>query len=135
MTTTVPRTDYPVDDRTPPAIPRIGLLIGSLQALIAANAVQIAAGFANADPSPPAEILPGIAATAVLGIAALALVRAGDRLGYYLGIVFCLASMIGMGPHKLFLEDGGTIAPLALVGFALEVTFIVHALRLLRANQ
>ena len=52
-----------------------------------------------------------------------------------LGIVFCLAPMIGMGPHNLFLADDGTIAPLALVGFALEVTFIVHALRLLRASQ
>lgn len=135
MTTTVPRTDQSFEQCATAPIPRIGLLIGSLQALIAANAVQIAAGFANADPSPPAEVVPGIAATAVLGIAALALVRAGDRLGYYLGIAFCLVSMVGMGPHKLFLEDGTTIAPLALVGFALEVTFIVHALRQLRASQ
>ena len=135
MTTTVPRTEPLHAGHTPAPRPRTGLLIGTLQALIAANAVQIAAGFANADPSPPAEVVPGIAATAVLGIAALALVRVGDRFGYYLGIGFCMASMIGMGPHKLFLADGGSIAPLALVGFALEVTFIVHALRLLRASR
>jgi hypothetical protein len=37
-----------------------------------------------------------------------------------------------MGPHKLFLEDGGVIAPMALAGFAFEVLFIVYAVRSLR---
>ena len=111
---------------------RDALLVGCLHALIVANLVQVAAAFAAADPSPPADVVPGIAATALLGIVALPLVRGGERLGYQVGIAFCLASMIGMGPHKLFLEDGGTIAPMALVGFALEITFIVHAVRSLR---
>ncbi len=116
-------------------VPRLALLVGCLQALIAANAVQVVAGFAQADPSPPPEVIPGIAATAILGIVSLSLVKAGDRLGYHLGIAFCCASMIGMGPHKLLLPDGGVIAPLALTGFAFELTFVVHALRLLRADR
>ena len=56
-----------------------------------------------------------------------------QRAGYVLGIAFCLLSMIGMGPHKLFLEDGATIAPLALVGFGLELTFIRSAIASLRS--
>lgn len=110
-------------------------MIGCLWALIVANLVQVLAGFAAADPSPPAEVVPGIAATAVLGIAALPMVRDGQRLGYRIGIGFCLASMIGMGPHKLFLDDGGVIAPLAIVGFALELLFTFHAVRALRAGR
>ncbi len=135
MTTTAHHRELSTTEPARPREPRLALLVGSLQALLVANFVQIAAGLAGADPSPPADVIPGIAATAVLGIAALALVRAGDRLGYYLGIVFCLASMIGMGPHKLFLADGGVIAPLALVGFAFEITFIVYASRQLRAGR
>lgn len=110
----------------------MALMVGSLQALILANLVQVAAGFAGADPSPPAEVVPLIAATALLGLAALPMVRAGERLGFQLGIVFCLVSMIGMGPHKLLMEDGGVIAPMALVGFVFEVAFIVYAVRALR---
>ena len=110
-------------------------MVGCLQALIVANLIQVAAGFAGVDPSPPLDVLPGIAATAMLGLAALPMVRGGERLGYQIGIGFCLASMVGMGPHKLFLEDGGVIAPLALVGFAFEVLFIVHAVRALRATR
>lgn len=117
----------------PPA--RLAVMIGCLQALVLANLVQVAAGFAGADPSPPSSVVPGIAATALLGVAAIPLVRAADRLGYLLGIGFCLASMVGMGPHKLLLDNGGVIAPLALVGFALEVLFIVHAVRALRAGR
>ena len=40
--------------------------------------------------------------------------------------------MVGMGPHKLFLENGGVIAPMALVGFVFELVFIFHAARGLR---
>lgn len=115
-----------------PAISTTALMVGCLQALIVANLVQVAAGFAGADPSPPADVVPSIAATALLGLAALPMVRVGSRLGYQLGIAFCLVSMIGMGPHKLFLEDGGVIAPMALAGFAFEVLFIVYAVRSLR---
>lgn len=126
-------TPTPIPPNTKTA--RVAVMIGCLQALVLANLVQVAASFAGADPSPPSEVVPGIAATALLGVAALPLVRAGDRLGYRLGIGFCLASMVGMGPHKLFMEDGGVIAPLALVGFAFEILFMVHAVRALRAEQ
>lgn len=131
-------TRYESDSFTSPApasVAGLALMIGSLQALIVANLVQVAAGFAEADPSPPADVIPLIAATALLGLAALPMVRAGERLGFQLGIAFCLISMIGMGPHKLFLEDGGVIAPVALVGFALEVAFIGYAVRQLRAGR
>lgn len=114
---------------------RMAVMIGCLQALVIANFVQVAAGFTGANPSPPDAVVPGIAACALLGIVAIPLVRAADRLGYQLGIAFCLASMVGMGPHKLFLENGGVIAPLALTGFAFEVLFIVHAVRALRADR
>lgn len=114
---------------------RMGVMIGCLQALVIANFVQVAAGFAGANPSPPDAVVPGIAAGALLGVAAIALVRASDRLGYQLGIAFCLVSMVGMGPHKLVLENGGVIAPLALTGFAFEVLFIVHAVRALRVDR
>ncbi len=114
---------------------RVAVMIGCLQALVLANLVQVAAGFAGANPSPPSEVVPGIAATALLGVAAIPLVRASDRLGYRIGIGFCLASMVGMGPHKLLLDNGGVIAPMALVGFAFEILFIVHAVRALRTER
>lgn len=114
---------------------RLAVMIGCLQALVLANLVQVAAGFMDADPRPPSEVVPGIAATALMGLAAIPMVRASDRLGYRLGIGFCLASMVGMGPHKLLLDNGGVIAPLALVGFAFEILFIVHAVRALRAER
>jgi hypothetical protein len=109
-------SDPMLHDRTP-------LLLAALLALIAANGIQIAAGLARIDPSPPAAVLPMIAATLVFGLAAVPLVRAGHRAGLALGLVCCALSLVGMGPHKLFLEDGATIAPLALTGFAFEVVF------------
>ncbi len=112
---------------------RSSLLVGSLNALIAANLIQVLAAFSDADPSPPPSVVPAIAATVLLGIAARPMVIDGDRLGYKLGIGFCLASMVGMGPHKLFLDDGLVIAPMALVGFSLALVFIAQALRALRA--
>lgn len=114
-------------------ISRAGLMVACLHALIAANVVQLAAAFANFEPGPPAEMVPAIAATAVVGIAALALLRVGDRLGYWVGIAFCAASMVGMGPHKLFMEDGVVIAPLALVGFGFAVTYLAEATKTLRS--
>ena len=132
---TVPSTQSQAADAPSPRRARSALMIGCLQALVLANLVQVAAGFAGADPSPPSDVVPGIAATAVLGLVAIPLVRASDRLGYQLGIAFCLASMIGMGPHKLLLDNGAVIAPLALVGFAFEVVFIVHAVRALRDRR
>jgi len=101
----------------PPQRPRsktaqLAVMIGCLQALVLANLVQVAAGFAGADPRPPSAVVPGIAATALLGLAAIPMVRVSDRLGYRLGIGFCLASMVGMGPHKLHDEViGRTILP------------------------
>lgn len=115
--------------------PRLELMIGCLHALIVANLVQVAAAFAGIDPSPPSDVVPSIAATALLGLAAVPMVRAGKRTGYQLGIAFCLASMVGMGPHKLFLADGGVIAPMALVGFAFEVVFVINAVRSLRNQE
>ncbi|MDJ0767861.1 MAG: hypothetical protein QNJ12_03670 [Ilumatobacter sp.] len=133
LTTDPAGTDSTITDPASPAdASRTALLVGLLQALVVANLVQVLAGFTGADPSPPADVVPGIAATALLGIAAVPMVRAGARAGYRLGIGFCLASMVGMGPHKLFMADGGVIAPMALVGFALEVAFIVAAVRTLR---
>jgi hypothetical protein len=114
---------------------RTPTMLGALYALIAANAMQIAAGLATIEPSPPAAVLPFIAATAALGIAAVPMVRTGRRGGYLLGIAFCLVSMIGMGPHKLFLEDGLIIAPLALVGFTFELVFIRAAVGALRGRS
>lgn len=121
MTTAIDPTTLDADraDRS-----RVPTMIGALYGLILANGVQIAAGLARVEPHPPSNVLPLIAATAALGVAAVPMVRAGQRNGAILGIVFCLASLIGMGPHKLFLDNGGSIAPLALVGFALEIVFI-----------
>ncbi len=110
------------------------VMIGCLYALIVANLVQVLAGFTGADPSPPSAVVPGIAATALLGLGALPMIQDRHPAGYKLGIAFCLASMVGMGPHKLFMENGGVIAPMALVGFAFEVVFIIHAVRALRSN-
>ena len=49
-----------------------------------------------------------------------------------LGLVFCALSLIGMGPHKVFLEDGLAIAPMALTGFVFEIVFAREAIRALR---
>lgn len=131
MTATVPARSTRIPRTTRTA--SVTVMVACLQALVLANLVQVGAAFAGVEPSPPADVVPGIAATAVLGLAAVSLVRESARLGYVLGIGFCLASMVGMGPHKLLLADGGVIAPLALVGFAFEVLFIVHATRALRS--
>jgi hypothetical protein len=111
---------------------RAPLMLGALCAVIFANLVQIAAGLAGVDPGPPADVLPLIAATAALGVAAVPMVRSGDRGGLWLGIACCTVSTIGMGPHKLFLDDGLTIAPMALIGFGFQVAFIRAAALTLR---
>lgn len=107
-------------------------MVGALAALVFANVAQIAVGIAGIDPSPPADALPLIAATATLGIAAIPMVRTGQRAGAVLGIAFCIMSMIGMGPHKLFLEDGAVIAPMVIVGFVFEIVVIRAAVAVLR---
>ncbi len=141
MTTTLPAQPQPTQPHSqspsrpdPTGAGRLAVMVGCLQALVVANLVQVAAGFAAADPSPPAEVVPGIAATALLGLAALPMVRAGLAAGFRLSILFALVSMVGMGPHKLFLADGGVIAPMAIVGFALEVVVVVVAVRSLRGR-
>ena len=126
--TTTPATPPPAT----PAASRVPLMLGALYALIVANTVQIGAGLAQLDLSPPEAVLPLLAATIALGVAAVPLVRTGSRSGYVLGIVFCTLSLIGMGPHKLFLENGLAIAPMALTGFAFEIVFVREALRALR---
>lgn len=108
------------------------LMLACLAGLVFLNIVQIAAGLSSVDIKPPENVLPLIAATAGLGIAAAVLVRSGERLGYYAGIAFCVLSMIGAGPHKIFLENGVQIAPMALLGFVAEVAFIVYAVREMR---
>lgn len=110
----------------------IELMSGCLYALILLNLVQLAAGLAGVDPRPPAQVLPMIAATAALGLIAVPLVSTGRKLGYWIGIAFCFVSMVGMGPHKLFMESGTIIAPVALLGFVAEIAFIWNAVRLLR---
>lgn len=113
---------------------RVTLMTGCLFGLLLLNLVQIAAGLAGIEPSPAEDVIPIIAATAAIGLVAVPMVMAGERLGYQIGIVFSLVSMIGMGPHKLLLEDGSIIAPVALVGFAAEVAFLWAASRELRAE-
>lgn len=117
----------------PPGHESTRLMAGCVMGLIALNLIQIGAAFAGLEPHPDAAVVPIIAATAALGIIALPMVRAGDKLGYQLGIAFAATSMIGMGPHKLFLENGMTIAPVAIVGFLAEAAFIGLAIRRLRA--
>lgn len=111
---------------------RIPLLVGALGALIVANAVQLAAGLAQLDLSPPANVLPLLGATIAMGVAAIPMLRAEHRAGLVVGLVVCTLSLIGMGPHKLFLDDGAAIAPLALTGFAFEVAFARAAFQVLR---
>ncbi len=120
-----------VEAATSPTAGRLPLMLGALYALIVANSVQIAAGLAQLELSPPEAVLPLLAATVAFGVAAVPLVRSGARAGYALGLVFCALSLIGMGPHKVFLEDGLTIAPLALTGFAFEIVFAREAVRAL----
>jgi putative Mn2+ efflux pump MntP len=131
MQTLENHTAEPQSDRRSEAI---RLMVGCVMGLIALNAVQIGAAFAGLEPHPDAEVVPIIAATAAIGIIALPMVRAGDRLGSKLGLVFAGLSMIGMGPHKLLLENGATIAPVAIVGFLAELTFIISAVRHLRES-
>ena len=116
-------------------VPNLALMTGCLHGLILLNGVQLAAGLAAIDLSPPQEVLPLLAATAALGVIASPLVRAGNRLGFGIGIAFCLVSMIGMGPHKLFLDDGAVLAPIALAGFAAELAFIWAAVQALREDS
>lgn len=135
MTTTITETTNPTEStHTPTYTDRIPLMLGALCALILANGVQIAAGLAQLDLSPPVEVLPLLAATVAVGVASVPMVRAGRRHGLSLGIAFCALSLIGMGPHKLFLDDGLIIAPMALTGFAFEIVFVRAAIQALR-NQ
>ena len=135
MTSTLNPTDPSgVEAVDTPPTTRLPLMLGALYALIVANSVQIAAGLAQLELSPPEAVLPLLAATVAFGVAAVPLVRSGDRSGYVLGLVFCTLSLIGMGPHKVFLEDGLAIAPMALTGFAFEIVFAREAIRALR-NQ
>ena len=137
MTNTLaPTTNHTVDaaPSIPPAANQLSLMPAALYALILANSVQIAAGLAQLKLSPPEAVLPLLAATVAVGVAAVPLVRAGVRAGYRLGLLFCAFSLIGMGPHKLFLDNGLAIAPLALTGFAFEIVFVREAVRALR-NQ
>ena len=41
------------------------------------------------------------------------------------------ALRVDLTPHKLFLGNGIVIAPVGLVGFAFEVVFVIHAVRVL----
>ena len=113
----------------------ITLQVGCVAALAMLHLAQVAAAFAGLDPHPPADVVPLIVAMAALGIASLPSLSSGDRIGQQLAAGFALVSMVGMGPHKLFLENGGTIAPVALVGFALAVTVVALARRNLRPNR
>ncbi len=124
QTVTTP-TDGTASDRTP-------RMLGALSALLVANGVQVAAGLAQLDLSPPEAVLPLLGATIAIGVAAVPMIRAGERLGLVLGLLVCALSLIGMGPHKLLVDDGLAIAPLALTGFAFEIVFAHAAIRTLR---
>lgn len=123
--TVTSHTGDTVTDRTP-------RMLGALGALLAANAIQVAAGLAQLELSPPEAVLPLLGATIAIGVAAAPMIRAGQRLGLALGLLVCALSLIGMGPHKLLLDDGLAIAPLALTGFAFEIVFAHAAIRTLR---
>ena len=66
-------------ETTTPA--NLATMVGCMYALIVANLVQVLAGFAAADPSPPAAVVPGIAATALLGLGALPMIRSALPAG------------------------------------------------------
>lgn len=134
MTTPTSATRHGSPD-TPTLQSRVPLMLGALYALILANAVQIAAGLAQLDLSPPVEVLPLLGATVALGVASVPLVRAGQRQGLLVGIAFCALSLIGMGPHKLFVEDGLILAPMALTGFTFEIVFVRAAIQALRSHR
>jgi len=40
--------------------------------------------------------------------------------------------MIGMGPHKLFMDDGMIIAPVAIVGFVAAVLLLITSFKMHR---
>ena len=61
---------------------RIALMTGCLLGLLLLNLVQIAAGLAGIEPSPAEDVIPIIAATAAIGLVAVPMVMAGERLGY-----------------------------------------------------
>ena len=123
------------DAQSPATTSRTPVMLGALYALIVANGVQIAAGLAQLELSPPQAVMPLLGATVAIGVAAVPLVKSSVRAGYLAGIVFCALSLIGMGPHKVFLDDGLTIAPLALTGFAFEIVFVREAVRALRGRR
>lgn len=108
--------------------------MASLSSLILLNLAQVAAGFSGISPSPPTNVLPFIVATAALGVFALILVSADQKAGYWSGVAFALISVVGMGPHKLLMEDGLVIAPVALLGFTFVLLFIWVAVKCLRSN-
>lgn len=110
------------------------IALACLFALIFLNLAQVAAGLTSIEPRPPAFALPLIIATVAVGIFATVLTIARSTLGYYVGIPFALLSFIGMGPHKLLAEDGMIIAPVALLGFVLEVIYLWVAIRCVRAR-
>ncbi|MDY7101467.1 MAG: hypothetical protein S0880_09800 [Actinomycetota bacterium] len=137
MTATTDPTTLPTNDTT--ATERhtepMATLTGGLSVLVLLNLVQVLAAFSGTEPHPPTEVVPLTAAIAALGVAAFPLVRAAQRAGLGLAVGCAGLSTIGMGPHKLLLEDGATIAPVALVGFGAAVAVIVTAVRELRAGR
>lgn len=127
--TTEPRSRAAIDRSD------VTLQIGAVAALVMLHLAQVVAALAGLDPHPPVDVVPLIVAMAALGVASLPSLASGDRVGQQLAVAFALVSMIGMGPHKLFLENGATIAPVALVGFGLAVAVVVTARRNLRAGR
>jgi hypothetical protein len=99
------------------------------------NRVLVLAAFRGTEPHPPTPVVRFTAAIGALGAAALPMIRVDRRLGLGLAIATASLSMVGMGPHKLLLEDGLTIAPVALTGFAAEVAIMSVAARRLRAGR
>jgi hypothetical protein len=128
---TIPNPAAPASD---PAVEEsTSLLTGCVGALVLLNLVQVLAAFSGTEPHPPTQVVPFTAAIAAIGAAALPMIRVDRRLGLGLAIATASLSMVGMGPHKLLLEDGLTIAPVALTGFAAEVAIMSVAARRLRA--
>lgn len=107
----------------------LGVASACLVTLVFFNVVQVLAAFFGVEPHPPFAVVPMIVGTAGMGIAALVLIRNEIREGYFLAIAFSVVSMIGMGPHKLLMENGLFVAPVALLGFVAELVLIVVAFK------
>jgi hypothetical protein len=119
--------------REPGVLPAVAA--SAVTGVLFLHGVTLVAAFTRTEPHPPLSLVPFIAATAALGVAALPLLRAGLRAGSLAGVAFALVSMISFGPHKLLLGDMPDIAPAVIVGFSLATVLVVVGLHGLRRAE